>query len=52
MFHFAEMDAFLNTDAQRLFDKHVLAGFNCLNGGGDVKLIGDADDHPFDLRIR
>src|SRR6266567_8422643 len=50
LFHFEQMDAFLNAHAKRFFHQDVLASFNCLNRGGDMELVSDSDDHRFNLR--
>ncbi len=47
----AECAARLDCGPERFLDQHMLAGLECLHRRGDVKLVGDSDDHRLDLWV-
>jgi len=46
-----ERFAFLDVDAHRLLDEHVLSGVERLQRHRHVELVGDRDDHGVDVRV-
>ena len=47
----AQLLAFLHSHAERLFDEHMFAGGNGLEGERHMELIGHPDEDGFDARV-